>query len=133
MLTDPELSSYSRYNLIEGRITMSTNKKSAGKAITEKQTTSVKLFEVQRFHPESRVNRIAALEVGESVSESKRLTVDEYVKGGGEKAMASLKQTMSTAAARAGKKAKRKFTTECGEFKTRFGHVIVCAVVTRTA
>ena len=89
--------------------------------------------QMQRFHPHSRANRIAALGIGESVSEAKRLDFDNTTKAEVEEVMDNLKSTMSKTAVLAAQRSGHTFTTEVGEFITRSGDIIVTAVVTRTA
>lgn len=88
---------------------------------------------MQRFHPNSRANRIAALGVGESVSEAKRLDIDTTGKAEMDEVQDNLKSTLSAAASRASERSGYTFVTEIGQILTRSGGMLVVAVVTRTA
>lgn len=88
---------------------------------------------MQRFHPHSRANRIAALEAGESIAEAKRLDIDESARDEISIAVDDLKSTMSKAAVLAAQRSGNTYITEIGQFFTRSGDIIVTAVVTRTA
>lgn len=89
--------------------------------------------QMQRFHPESRANRIADLGIGESLAEAKRLDFDNTTKAEVDEVIQNLKSTMSKVAVRAAQRSGHTFTTEIGQFITRSGDIIVTAVVTRTA
>lgn len=88
---------------------------------------------MQRFHPHSRANRIAALVAGESIAEAKRLDIDESARDEIRIAADELKSTMSKAAVLAAQRSGNTYITEIGQFFTRSGDIIVTAVVTRTA
>ena len=92
-----------------------------------------KVQPVQRVHPNSRPNRMAELEKGESVSEARRISIDHATKDSMEEAYTSLKSVMSKAANFATKRSGYQFITEMGDFRTRSGDLIVVAVVTRIA
>lgn len=85
----------------------------------------------QRIHPDSRPNRLAALEIGESISEARRIDLDTSPKDTIEAETEKLKSVMSKAANFATKRSGYKFITEVGDFRTRSGDLMVVAVVTR--
>lgn len=87
----------------------------------------------QRFHADSRPNRLVGLGTGQSASESVRLDFNTSTKEEMDSAIVSLRQTMSKAADQASRRSGYKFVTETGQFITRSGDIVVTAVVTRTA
>lgn len=98
---------------------------------THDTATSEDPDDMQRFHQQGRANRMAALVLGESLSESRRYPMDKHTKGNMDEAVVELRRVMSKAADLAAKRSGNKYTTETGEFVTRSGHVVVTAVVTR--
>jgi hypothetical protein len=92
-----------------------------------------KPVEMQRLHPESMANRIAALDIGDSVSAVRRLDFDGTTKDEIETVKLNLKSTLSKAAVRAAGRSGNTYRTEAIETLTTSGDVLVVAVVTRTA
>lgn len=87
----------------------------------------------QRNYPESRVNRIAELEVGQSESAAIRLTFGKGLDKDMVAAMSdSLRNSLAKAADVAAKRSGHLYTTETGEFFVAKGDIIVTAVATRT-
>jgi hypothetical protein len=88
----------------------------------------------QRMYPESRVNRIATLELGESESAAIRLPLDggldkDHVKD----TLESLRLSIAKAMNVAGKRSGNTYTVESGQFFVAKGDIVVTVVVTRTA
>jgi hypothetical protein len=87
----------------------------------------------QRMYPESRVNRMCTLEVGESEAASRRLEFGDVQDGEtvqGE--LEVLRSTISKAAQVASKRSGHTYTTETGQFFTRSNDIVLVAVATRT-
>ena len=87
--------------------------------------------QMDRNFPDSRANKIATLEVGESYSTSIRLDISNYDKDGISDQKTKLRNTINKAASNAEKRSGRSFVIEAGEFFTRSYYLIITVVVTR--
>lgn len=112
--------------------TRKTVKPLAKRAVAAKQSPKPKIVQMQRFHPDSRANRVAGMEVGVSISEAVRIDLGEADRDHISMEAERLKSTMSKAATLARMRSGREFVTESGEFMTRSGHLVLVTVVTRT-
>jgi hypothetical protein len=87
---------------------------------------------MDRVHPNSRPNLIAALEVDQSYTESVRVSLDNTAKDDWLRAKTNLRNTLNKAASNAEKRLPgSEFTIEAGEFFTRSHDLMICVVVTR--
>jgi hypothetical protein len=95
--------------------------------------TSIETME--RNFPNSRANQIAALELGQSYSESVRL--DLSIRGDHKSQMTTLKtnlrSTVNKAANNAEKRSGKKYVIEGGEFFTRSNDLMITVVATRVS
>lgn len=108
-------------------------KKQPVKTAARGKQQSLDLKEMQRVVSDSRPNRIAALEVGQSESAVIRLSLEEAVDVDVQATINDLKSTMSKAAVRAAERTGYTYMTESGTTLTSTGGIIVFSVVTRTA
>lgn len=88
---------------------------------------------MRRLHVNSRPNRIATLEVGESESITKRLDFDSIDKETLRSERTSLSNTMSRAIAHAKQRCDGEFVMDSGHYFTQSGDIMLVVSVTRTA
>lgn len=102
---------------------------------TASSTNEASIETMERNFPNSRANQIAALEVGQSYSESVRL--DLSIRGDHKSQMTTLKtnlrSTVNKAANNAEKRSGNKYVIEGGEFFTRSNDLMLTVVATRVA
>lgn len=110
---------------------MSNQTKKSSKPATGKAKPETKAM--QRVHPDSRSNKIANLEVGESYAEAHRINPEDVAMEVIEVRTTNLRSTMGKAAARANERTGNSYTTELGGYVTNGKAYIVCATVTRVA
>lgn len=109
---------------------MSTTKQR--KTATPNNGNTDGLKEMQRVHPESRANRLVALDIGESISDAMRMSFDHTRKETIEATIVNLRGIMGKAVSRAVERSGYKFTIETGTIFTRSTDILVVVVATRT-
>lgn len=98
----------------------------------EQPETSDDLIPMQRVHANSLANRIAELDIGESLSQAQRLDTDtEVTRETITIHKNRLKSILSSHSSRASARSGNRYTNEVGHFFTQSNDVIVVAVVTR--
>lgn len=95
--------------------------------------TITEVFDDKVTHSLSLPARMAALDIGQTCSESQFLNFDSTDKAAFEQSIKALRSTMSKAASRATSRTGNTYITVTGDHRTRDGDIIVVATVVRTA
>ena len=112
---------------------MATKQSTRATARSQTRATSDEVIATQRQHPNSRPSRIAALAIGESMAEAKRVDLDDATKDTVNEIMTNLTSALSRAAVSASDRTGYTYRTQAGQFITASGEIMITAVVTRVA
>ena len=117
----------------EGHTEMSTTQEQAVQAKVDRTIgTSTEVQPADHVASVSLPARIAALEIGQTCSESQFLDFDTTSRASFEQSVKALRSTMSKAVARATSRTGNTYITVTGDHRTRDGDMIVVATAVRT-